>query len=110
MSAAKAPNGTETEIRAIVFKENGAYVGQCLEYDIAAQASNIEALIDQLDLAVEAEFATCFAMGKKPHECIGPAPIYYHALWDAAEVKLMRVNVKTPVDGKTLTLALAKAA
>ena len=32
MGSAKAPQGTETQIRAIVFREGDTYVAQCLKY------------------------------------------------------------------------------
>ena len=35
MNRATAPNGSETHIRAIVFKEGDFFVAQCLEYDIS---------------------------------------------------------------------------
>jgi len=35
-------------IRAIAFEENGWWVAQCLEYDIAAQAKTFEKLIHEL--------------------------------------------------------------
>ena len=55
MSRATAPNGDETHIRAIVFKEGEFYVAQCLEYDISAQSATIEGVIDRLELTLEAD-------------------------------------------------------
>jgi hypothetical protein len=108
MAAATAPTGNEAEIRAIVFKEGDMYVGQCLEYDIAAQAPDLEALLDRLELTVEAEFATCAETGTTPHDCISPAPVYYHSLWEKRSVLLKQMHVSAP--GRTLSFALAKAA
>ena len=105
MAAPVAPNGRETEIRAIVFRDGDVYVGQCLEYDIAAQAKDLSALLDRLELTVEAEFATCAALKRETKNCISPAPVYYHNLWDSASLTLQRVNVSTP-----LNYRMAKAA
>jgi hypothetical protein len=110
MGAAQGPNGEEPEIRAIIFRDGDVYVGQCLEYDIAAQASDLESLIDRLELTVEAEFATCEENGGVAHKCISPAPVYYHDLWERRSVLLQQVRVSTPVGRKPLNLAFAKAA
>ena len=89
--------GEETKIRAIVCKEGDVYIAQCLEYDICTQAADISALLDRLDLVVEAEFAACHLDGKNPCDTIGSAPNYYHGLWDKRSVNLQRVvNVPGP--------------
>jgi len=110
MSAAQGPHGEEHEIRAIIFREGDVYVGQCLEYDIAAQAPDLDSLLDRLELAVEAEFATCEEQACAPHKCISPAPVYYHQLWDRRSIMLQQVHVGTPEGRKPLNFAFAKAA
>lgn len=108
MSAPTAPTGTESRIRAIVYREGDVYVAQCIEYDIATQASDIETLLDRLELTIEAEFEACEEAGKAPKECICPAPVYYHELWGARTYKIDRVNVSSPL--YPIDVALAKAA
>ncbi len=110
MSAAQGPNGEELEIRAIIYREGDVYVGQCLEYDIAAQAADLELLLDKLELTVEAEFATCEERGGEPRECISPAPNYYHDLWERRSLLLKQVRVTAPEGRKPLSFAFAKAA
>lgn len=110
MTTVAAPNGDETHIRAIVFKDGDMYVAQCLEYDIAAQAKDINALIARLDLTIEAEFAACHDADLEPREAISPAPNYYHDLWTKRSVTLDRVNVATPGGGLSISMALARAA
>lgn len=107
MTSAKAPNGYEPHIRAIVFKEGGFYVAQCLEYDVSAQSSTIEGLIDRLELTLEAEFEACETAGKAPKDCIGPAQNYYHELWDKRALNVERVKVASPA---LVTLELGLAA
>lgn len=108
MTVATAPNGGETTIRAIVFKDGEKYVAQCIEYDIACQADTIADLIDRLDLTIEAEFATCEERGKRTKDCIAPAPNYYHQLWEKRAVELTRVNRPVPaVGGPHVEVALA---
>ena len=108
MSKCCGANGDETHIRAIVFQESGVFVAQCLEYDIATQADDLNALMERLDLTVEAVFEECRARGKEPKDLIGPAPNYYHTLWENRSVDLDRVNV--PTSSIPVCMALAKAA
>lgn len=96
MSRATAPNGDETHIRAIVFKEGEFYVAQCLEYDISAQSATIEGVIDRLELTLEAEFEACESAGKDTKNCIGPAQNYYHELWEKRSLNVQRVHVESP--------------
>lgn len=109
MPTPTTPNGQETHIRAIVFKEGEFYIAQCLEYDICAQAEDIETVLDRLDLTIEAEFEACCAMGVHAKDRIFPAPNYYHSLWEKRSMNIERVNVPTP-DGVSLEVAFAKAA
>ena len=106
MSTAKAPNGDETHVRAIVFKECDGYIAQCLEYDICAQAPDITSLLDRFEMTVEAEFSECHRRGKEARDCIPPAPQLYWQLWDKRSVLLQRIAVASPTARK-LDIALA---
>ena len=110
MTKVTGPIGDERQIRAIVFKEGEMYVAQCLEYDIATQAPDIEALLDRLDLTIEAEFAACEEDGRLPKNSIGAAPVYYHELWENRAVSISRVDMQAPSGGAKLDVALARAA
>jgi hypothetical protein len=107
MTRATAPNGDETHIRAIVFKDGDFFVAQCLEYDVSAQSMTIDGVIDRLELTLEAEFEACETVGKNPKECIGPAQNYYHGLWDKRTLNVARVQVQSPA---LVTLELGLAA
>ncbi|WP_298222664.1 hypothetical protein [Acidocella sp.] len=96
MTHAIAPAGGETHIRAIVYREGENYVAQCLEYDIAAQAGDLNVLLNRLYLTVEAEFALCAKSEASAHDCIPRAPNYYHSLWDKRSVALQRIHVPAP--------------
>jgi hypothetical protein len=85
-------------------------VAQCLEYDIATQARDLDALLLRLDRTINAEFAACERDSKTPKNCITPAPNYYWELWDKRSINLERVNVATPSGQKIVTAALAQAA
>lgn len=108
MASAQRATGDLTHIRAIVFREGGLYVAQCLELDISAQASDIDAVLDRLELTIEAERAMSLDKGGEEFDGICPAPNYFHELWEKRSVTLDRVNV--PVGTRKLQAALAKAA
>ena len=110
MASAKTPNGTEKNLRVIVFREGDVYVAQCIEYDIAAQGATIESVIDRLELTIDAEFAFCGEDGKEPRESISPAPVYYHKLWEDRMFNINRAVVATPGIAPAVEYALAKAA
>jgi len=77
-------------VRVVVFEEGDSYVAQCLEHDIAAQAGDIESVLDRLELTIEAELAM---RGQQDLRGISPAPAYYRDLWDRKSLKIERVNV-----------------
>lgn len=109
MSIVNAPNGDETHVRAIVFKEGDVYVAQCLEYDISTQATGLEAVIARLELTIEAECAAGGSDGLSGLG-IGPAPNYYHTLWDQRSMNILQVKVPSPSTLPRLEVGLAAAA
>jgi len=74
---------TESEtIRVIVFQDNGMWVAQCLEYDIGAQAKDIDTLNARLEVVLRAEFEASMKKHGKRFAGIGPAPQRFHLMWD----------------------------
>ncbi len=73
---------SETAIRIIVFNDGGAWVAQCLEYDICAQADDLEELRDRIDATIEAERDYTRSKGKEAFEGIGPAPKHFADMWE----------------------------
>lgn len=69
-------------IRVIVFKDDGLWVAQCLEYDIGAQAENIDLLNDRLKVVLMAEFKESMERHNKPFAGIDPAPERFQHMWD----------------------------
>lgn len=55
MATAQSAHEGLKEVRVVVFREEDMYVAQCLEFDIATQAHDIEGVLDRLDLTIEAE-------------------------------------------------------
>jgi hypothetical protein len=75
---------SKTHIRAVVYREDQSYVAQCLEYDIAAQATDLDMLLRRLHLTVEAEFVLCDSASVS----LPPAPAHYHEMWRKSSVAL----------------------
>jgi len=98
MAQATAPNGSEAHIRAIVFQDGALYVAQCIDYDIAVQAADVPAVLDKLQLTIEAEHAMCTTEGKRMCDCLSPAPNYYHNLWDQRSSSWTQHNVAAPLE------------
>jgi len=70
------------EIRVVVFKDDGHWVAQCLEYDIGAQAENIDLLNDRLKVVLMAEFKESMERHQSPFGGIDPAPERFQQMWN----------------------------
>lgn len=107
-AAKSAADGQET-VRVVVFREGDVYVAQCIEYDIATQAADLDALLERLDLTLDAECAMSRERGGAPFAGIAPAPNYFHDLWDKRSISIARLHL--PVGAHlNLDIGLAKAA
>ena len=73
---------TSNTIRVIVFKDEGLWVAQCLEYDIGAQADDLDALSDRLLVTLKAEINESVERHGEPFAGIPPAPKRFHLMWD----------------------------
>ena len=80
-------------IRAIIFRDGPSWVGQCLEYDIGAQADSLEDLHARLRLAIKAERRESIKINGTPFAGIDPAPKHFHDLWAKTAGKF------EPIDG-----------
>ncbi len=69
-------------IRVVVFQDDGVWVAQCLEYDIGAQAGDIDTLNERLNVALKAELKESIERGKEPFAGIDPAPQRFHTMWE----------------------------
>ena len=70
------------QIRVLVSKEGDHWVAQCLEYDIGAQALDLDQLRNRLIATIEEEIEESMKRHGQPFAGIGPAPQYFHELWD----------------------------
>jgi hypothetical protein len=69
------------KIRVIAFKDGDQWVAQCLEYDIAAQAADLETVHARLMMALDAERAESMRLHDKPFAGIDPAPQHFLDMW-----------------------------
>lgn len=73
----------------LMFKEDGQWVAQCLQYDLAAQASSLRDLQYEMERTIVGHFLMCQEIGKEPFDCLPPAPKKFWDLWhEAARVEL----------------------
>jgi hypothetical protein len=95
-------------LRVVVYREGDVYVAQCIEYDIATQAHDIDSLLERLDLTLDAECAMSKDRTGKPFDGIPPAPNYFHGLWAKRSVSLTHLHI--PIGHFKVEVALSKAA
>lgn len=96
------------EIRAIVFKDGDHWVAQCLEYDIGAQAPDLDTLQKRLSAVLSAEFDASVNTSGTPFGGIEPAPDFFQNLWETRSGKLTSENPSLieAKNGISLDLAL----
>lgn len=70
-------NSTES-LRIVIFKEDGLYIAQCLDYDICAQAETITDLQSNMDHLIELELGEM----KESNQELDPAPERFHNMWE----------------------------
>jgi hypothetical protein len=70
----------DIKIRVIVFKDDDAWVAQCLEYDIGAQAEDIDTLNERLSAALKMEFKESIEQHGTPFAGIDPAPLRFQTM------------------------------
>lgn len=90
-------------IRAVVIRDGDMWAVQCLEYDIGAQASSMDALLDRLACVIDAERAESMERSGKAFAGIPEAPKYFWDLWERGVVPL---NPERDVLGEHVQLAL----
>lgn len=75
----------DLKIRAVLFQEEGWWVAQCLEYDIAAQARTQDDLLYELERILVGRIQISAAKGRQPFENLPKAPSRYWAMYEEAE-------------------------
>lgn len=68
-------------MRAVVFRDSGAWVVQGIDFDIGAQAETRREAISRFHATAKLEQAECDRRGEHMSEAIGPAPQRFHDMW-----------------------------
>jgi hypothetical protein len=76
-------------LRAVIFKDGEVWVGQCLEYDITAQAKTPQELPLELERSIVAHFMIAGTEGLRPFEHVRRAPERFWGMFERGmEIKL----------------------
>ncbi len=97
-------------IRVIAFREGDLWVAQCLEFDIGAQAANLEELHDRLMVAIKLERRESMERLGVPFAGIPEAPPHFHAMWERRSGRFHPTHPTELQDGNAVTVELALAA
>src|SRR5438105_2063111 len=76
------PEELDITIRVVMFRDGGLWVAQCLEYDIGAQAEDIDTLNDRLKVALKNELRESMEQHGKPFAGINQAPERFYQMWE----------------------------
>ncbi|MBI4183216.1 MAG: hypothetical protein HY521_04375 [Proteobacteria bacterium] len=71
-------------LRVVAYKEGDTWVAQCLEYDIGAQAPDLDELWVRFSIAFEAEKTESSERHGEPFAGIAPAPTEFKEMWERA--------------------------
>lgn len=69
-------------IRVVLYQEGNSWVAQCIEYDIGAQADDIEVLCRRMQAVIRAEREESLRRFGKAFKGIPPSPAHFQAMWD----------------------------
>jgi hypothetical protein len=93
-------------IRAVIFQDGDLWVAQCLEYDIGAQAHDLDTVRRRLGLAIEIEQRTSMEIHGREFAGIDRAPARFFEMW---EKRLRAFGTKSEIQkiGQSFALDLA---
>ena len=70
-------------IRAIAYRHGDRWIGQCLEFDLAAQADTRDKILDELARVVEPHVEASRENGVEPFVNLPRAPNLYFQMFDS---------------------------
>ena len=79
---------TQVSVRVVVFQEAEWVCGQCLEYDIAAQAKTLEDCLSELERLVVGHVAISVEHGLEPLRNLKPAPAQFWEWFERSKIPL----------------------
>lgn len=77
-------------INVIAFQEEGGWVAQCLEYDIAAQGQTIPDLQYELQRTLISHVVVSAELGREPFAGVGEAPRKFWKMYEDAKTRVER--------------------
>jgi len=110
---AKSPEirgGEEITIRVVIFKDDDLWGAQCLEYDIGAQAGDLDTLDDRLAVAIHAELIESLQRNGEPFGGIEKAPERFQNMWEHRSRSAALPPVRQTVQDRSMNLDRAFAA
>jgi hypothetical protein len=96
-------------VRAVIFQEGEAWVGQCVDYDIGAQAPSIDLLLGRLEAVIRAERDQSKIVNGEEFAGIPASPERFKAMWDMAFGKFTP-TVRTEQTNDCIDYRIARAA
>jgi len=85
----------DLKLRAVLFQEEGWWVAQCLEFDVAAQARTQADVVYELERILVGRFLVSAEKRCEPFAGVPPAPRRYWTMFEQAEpVPLEAVPVR----------------
>ena len=81
-------------LRVVVFQEGDSWIGQCLEYDICAQAHDVDTLRARLAVAIDAEWEA----GDNSFSGIEKAPDHFFAKWERCNSRIQPTSGNNRVE------------
>jgi hypothetical protein len=76
------------QVHVLIIRQGDHWIAQCLEYDIGAQAINLDQLRAVLLETIEAEHEESLRRHKKAFAGIDPAPKYFYERWNQRSTTL----------------------
>jgi hypothetical protein len=98
------------QIRVLVSKEGDQWVAQCLEYDIGAQAPDLDQLRNRLIATIEDEFEESMRRHGKPFVGIDKAPSYFYEQWEKRAKSFTPSQPTTVKSAREINIEFALAA
>lgn len=92
------PNQIQMSMNILLLKENGQWVAQCLQYDLAAQGPTIPEALENFECVLCGHVALDLEAGEDPLFDLDPAPNFYWQWYHKAEplAKSSLPNVPPP--------------
>jgi hypothetical protein len=90
-------------LHAVVFKRGEWWIGQCLQYDIGAEAKTSKQIRRELERAIVAHIAVSLENGLEPFKGIPAAPDRYWKMFEEGWSMEAPAPIEFTVQGRSLT-------